>query len=226
MARVTLACKVSAVDRAQVLAAHTSRPRSLLLPPAQISLDRLRDVADWAGEIPNPHPEDPVAQHIREGARAAAVLLPFVVRPHGLRLLVTRRHRGIRFGGHICFPGGRVDPEDNDDIAAALRETEEETGMPAATVDVLGAMGHYYTQTGYRIVPVLGIVREPELARCTDEVEALYELDAARILSGAHYNIDWYASGRGHITYTEGEARVSGPTLSLMTGLHRRLLEL
>lgn len=200
------------------------RKARLELGPVQVTRERLQRVVGWAGEIANPHPETPVTAAVRDKARAAAVLMPFVQRPDGLRLLVTRRHRGIRFGGHICFPGGGVDVDDVDDVSAALRETHEEVGIAPATVDVVGTMGHYYTQTGYRIVPVLALLREPDAAHCTAEVEALYELDVARIMSGDHYLISWYGNERGHVAYTEGDVRVAGPTVSLMTGLHQRLL--
>ena len=201
------------------------RPAGHVLAPVRLDTEGLRRAAGATGEIANPHPENPVGDAVRSRARDAAVLLPFIDAADGLRLLVTRRHRGIRFGGHVCFPGGRIDPGDPGPIAAALRETHEEIGVAPEWVDVLGTFGHYYTQTGYRIVPVLGLLRDASVARCSDEVEALHELDATRMMSGRHYKVSWYGNGRGHIAYEEAGVRVAGPTLSLIVGLHRRLLE-
>lgn len=197
----------------------------LVLAPVSPTVDRLRRAVGGSGELANPHPEMPVSNAVRQRAKDAAVLVPFIDSPEGLRLLVTRRHPGIRFGGHMCFPGGRVDPQDADPVAAALRETSEEIGVAPQTVEILGTYGQYFTQTGYRIVPVLGVLREPEAARCSAEVESIHELDAARVLSGEHYRVTWYGNGRGHVAYEEAEIRVAGPTVSLMIGLHRCLLE-
>ncbi len=63
--------------------------------------------------------------------------------------------------GQISFPGGRVEPYDLDVDAAALRETEEEIGLPRDRVTLLGHLSDYETVPGYRVTPVVGWVEPP-----------------------------------------------------------------
>jgi len=71
--------------------------------------------------------------------RAAAVLVGLVERPDGLSVLFTRRTDTLEHHpGQISFPGGHIEPDDADAIAAALRETEEEIGLSAHHIDVVG----------------------------------------------------------------------------------------
>src|SRR5690348_13358094 len=92
----------------------------------------------------------------------AAVLVPLVVRPEGLSVLLTQRTAHLAaHAGQISFPGGSVEPEDADSIAAALRETEEEVGLPRDYVEVIGRLDTYITSTGFEVTPVVGLVRAP-----------------------------------------------------------------
>lgn len=91
--------------------------------------------------------------------RASAVLVPLVARDAGLHLVVTRRLETLRaHAGQYAFPGGAADPEDPTPVHTALRETEEELGIPRAEVRVLGMLDELPTITGYRIVPVVGLL--------------------------------------------------------------------
>jgi 8-oxo-dGTP pyrophosphatase MutT (NUDIX family) len=92
----------------------------------------------------------------------AAVLVPLVVRPEGLAVLLTQRTQHLTaHAGQISFPGGRVEMGDVDSIDAALRETEEELGLPRDYVEVIGRLDTYITSTGFEITPVVGLVRVP-----------------------------------------------------------------
>ena len=92
----------------------------------------------------------------------AAVLVPLVDRPDGLTVLLTQRTDHLRdHAGQVSFPGGRVEPEDPSHEAAALREAEEEVGLPSDRVDLIGRLDLYVTRTGYEVTPIVGIVNPP-----------------------------------------------------------------
>jgi len=109
---------------------------------------------------------------------AAAVLVPVVARRGGLTLLFTRRtdHLDVH-AGQISFPGGRLEPTDDGPVAAALRETEEEVGLPPRHVEVIGRLDTYVTRTGFEITPVMGIVTPPfPVAPDSFEVAEVFEV--------------------------------------------------
>jgi 8-oxo-dGTP pyrophosphatase MutT (NUDIX family) len=138
-------------------------------------------------------PPPPAALHLSDGyrlpgregePRSAAVLVPIVNRPAGLAVLFTERSADLPdHAGQISFPGGRVEPGDLDVDAAALRETEEEIGLPRDRVAVLGRLADYETVTGYRVTPVVGWV-EPPFSVKPDPVEVadVFEVPLAFLL--------------------------------------------
>lgn len=92
--------------------------------------------------------------------KPAAVLVPVVAYEGGERVILTKRTAHLsNHAGQISFPGGRVDAEDPDVIATALRETEEEIGLDRVHISVLGALDAYVTGTGFAVVPVVGLVK-------------------------------------------------------------------
>jgi len=94
--------------------------------------------------------------------RHAAVLVPLVDHSDGLTIIFTQRTAHLAaHGGQISFPGGGVEPCDIDATACALRETDEEIGLPSEKVDVLGRLDTYVTRTGFEITPVVGVIRPP-----------------------------------------------------------------
>lgn len=94
--------------------------------------------------------------------KPAAVLVPIVDRPDGMTILLTQRTDHLHdHAGQISFPGGRAEPSDADLQATALRETEEEVGLPRDRIDLVGQLDIYVTRTGFEVTPVVGIVNPP-----------------------------------------------------------------
>lgn len=127
----------------------------------------------------------------------AAVLVGVVPRPTGLAVLLTQRTDHLRdHAGQISFPGGRVEPDDASLPAAALREAEEEIGLPPARVDVLGTLRPYRTVTGFRIHPIVGWV-EPPLTLAPDafEVAEVFEVPLDFVLDPTNHHRQCYRRG-------------------------------
>jgi 8-oxo-dGTP pyrophosphatase MutT (NUDIX family) len=218
-------------------------PSQFLHPPIDISEDLLIEhfLTDYAltrSPLRNPHMETPVSDEVKASASASAVLIVFIQEDEQLKVLVTKRSANIRFGGHICFPGGKVDDNDKNPVATALREAQEEIGLEPDKVTILGSMGDYFTQTAYRITPVVGIVQQPfsigkDLTPCDSEVEKIYALPASLLFASSAYDLHQLGTAsqqtRGHYSLSYGEAgsslRVSGPTVSMMMGLYEELLK-
>ena len=105
---------------------------------------------------------DPYGAALPAAARPAAVLVPFVPGPEGWHLLFIRRarHPHDPHSGQVSFPGGRVEPADPTAQHAALRETHEEVGIPAAVVAPWLALPPHRTASNYWVHPWVGRVTE------------------------------------------------------------------
>ena len=131
------------------------------------------------------------------GGVAAAVLIGLVDRPEGLTVLMTKRTEHLRdHAGQICFPGGRIEPEDESVEAAALREAEEEIGLLPEKVDIIRRLASYDTTTGFRIHPVVGWIEPPLAVQPDDqEVAEVFELPLDFVLDSANHQRQSYRRG-------------------------------
>jgi 8-oxo-dGTP pyrophosphatase MutT (NUDIX family) len=96
---------------------------------------------------------------IERGPTHASVLVALVERDELTVLLTQRTDHLTDHPGQVSFAGGRVEPTDADAAATALREAQEEIGLEASFVDVLGAMPTYTTGTGFIVTPIVALVR-------------------------------------------------------------------
>ena len=123
-----------------------------------------------------------------EGAILAAVLVPLVTHANGLTVILTQRTEHLDdHAGQISFPGGRIEPGDDHPAATALRETEEEIGLAANRVEVIGSLGLHDTSTGFAVVPVIGFVAPPvEFTLDAFEVAEAFEVPLDFLLDPAN----------------------------------------
>jgi 8-oxo-dGTP pyrophosphatase MutT (NUDIX family) len=96
----------------------------------------------------------------RAGCEPAAVLVPLLLDAEVPELLFTRRTDDVEtHKGQVSFPGGVCDESDRGPVDTALRETEEELGIPRRLIDVVGCLPELKTPTGFCITPVVGMLR-------------------------------------------------------------------
>jgi 8-oxo-dGTP pyrophosphatase MutT (NUDIX family) len=131
-------------------------------------------------------PEDAVAIDVR-GATDAAVLVPLYLDGGALHLVFTQRGADLRrHAGEISFPGGRRDRDEDDLLVTALREAEEEIGLPQSAVEIVGALQPTPTiATGYAVYPFVGLI-DPgrSWTPSAGEVAAVLELPVTALVDG------------------------------------------
>lgn len=144
---------------------------------------------DHGDHILNP---DIVARVEALALRDAAVLVPVVDDGDEAHVIFTKRTSTLRkHSGQIAFPGGSVDPGDISLEMAALRETEEEIGLAGEFVETVGRLPNYLASTGFRITPVLGVVRRGFSLKLNPvEVDDVFEVPLSFLMDPANHTRD------------------------------------
>lgn len=188
--------------------------------------DRLRAALEMAHEpillTGDHHDFDPAAV-----THPAAVLVAVTDRADPGVILTQRTETLRRHAGQVAFPGGRIDPEDDGPVAAALREAEEEIALPRASVVVVGVADRYRTVTGYCVTPVLGVVA-PDLAYVAAEAEVadVFEVPLSFLLNGANHReatVEYQGKPRRYYEIMWEGHRIWGATAAMIVNLSRRL---
>jgi len=177
----------------------------LVFDPREVAIDSIageaalaaeRLDADWLRQRftvpPAWVPEITADARVREGnavATPASVLMPIILREAGPTLLLTQRTAHLHdHAGQVSLPGGRVEADDRSAIDTALRETEEEVGLHRRHIEVIGTLPEYLTVTGYRVTPVVSLVRPPfELRAEPFEVAEIFEVPMHFLMDGSNH---------------------------------------
>jgi len=190
-----------------------------------IDLDRLRSVLQ-----PRPSRsvfvlEDGVGD---EELTPASVLFPIVLRQGGPSVLLTQRTAHLKdHPGQISFPGGRVEPEDASPAATALREAQEEIGLSARHVEILGYLPEYRTGTGFRVTPVVAVVKPPfDLHPEPGEVAEIFEVPFSFLMDAANHqqhSLHYRGKLRHYFAMPYGDYFIWGATAGIIVTLSRAL---
>src|SRR3954469_4431178 len=162
------------------------------------------------------------------GMTPASVLIPIVAHPEGLTVLFTKRTVHLKaHSGQVSFPGGRAEPSDPTPEDTALREAEEEIGLARARVELLGRCSEYLTRTGFRVTPVIGVIRPPlELVPDAREVDEVFEVPLAFLLDPANHRRATREINGRTVGYYEMEHQgrvIWGATAGMLVNLYRRI---
>ena len=158
----------------------------------------------------------------------AAVLVGLVEREGETRVVLTRRHPGLRHhGGQISFPGGRIDPDDAGPVAAALREATEEVGLAPTLALPLGFLDPFVTITGFHVFPVVARI-DSAFAPTPDprEVDEAFEAPLAFLLDAANarpFEVEFQGRRRRIIEIQYGPHRIWGATAAMLVNFRERL---
>lgn len=161
-----------------------------------------------------------------ERPRAAAVLIAVTERAVPGALLIHRPRTMRSHPGQAAFPGGGID-EGEDAVTAALREAEEELGLPPDIVRVVGTSDPYHTGTGYHVTPVLGVI-PPDLPLRPNpaEVDSWFEPPFDFLLDTANHtphSAMWKGQRREYLEIVWREHKIWGVTAAIIANLSRRL---
>ncbi|MEO5866438.1 MAG: CoA pyrophosphatase [Sphingomonas sp.] len=179
-----------------------------------------RDVVLLTGDHRDPDP--PPAAQVR-----AAVLVAVTDRASPGVILTRRTDHLSRHAGQVAFPGGRIDPGDDGAIAAALREAEEEIGLPREGVVIVGEADRYRTITGFEVTPVIGVVAPDLVFRPNvDEVADVFEVPLDFVLDSANHveaSVEFQGRNRHYYEISWAGHRIWGATAAMIVNLSRRL---
>ncbi len=162
------------------------------------------------------------------GARAAAVLIPIVARKTELSVLLTQRSDELpTHAGQIAFPGGKIDRGDASPLAAALRETHEETGIAPGFVTPVGYLAPFETGTGFHIVPVVGVLSGGfELVPEPGEVTDIFEVPLGFLMDPENHQRKkamWQGRMREYHAMPYGDRYIWGATAGMLVDLYKQM---
>lgn len=160
--------------------------------------------------------------------RPAGVLVAVDISGATAQLILTKRSARLRHHpGQIAFAGGKQEESDPTVIDAALREAEEEIGLPARNVEVLGTLPDHETVTGFRVTPVVGLVRHTFVERPEQgEVDEIFRAPFAHVVDPGRFLVEgrrWQGRRRHYYAVPYGPYYIWGATARILRGLADRI---
>ncbi len=164
----------------------------------------------------------------RPGLIHAGVLILLFHKGEELHVLLTKRSSDVEHHrGQISFPGGAVDDRDADIVATAIRETEEEIGVPASVIRILGLFDDAWTPSGFRITPVIGYTGVTLNLRPSPlEVEEVLEVPLSFFLDPRNERVKKLTREGATVDvyfYSYGEKEIWGATAGILRSVVRAL---
>ena len=193
-------------------------------------------------EVP-PALTDPTAQGIRRGdldldpilweragvraTRPASVLVPVIDRSAPTVLLTQRTAELASHAGQVAFPGGKIEPNDESPVAAAMREAKEEVGLASVLVEPIGYLDLYLTFSGFRILPTVARVK-PDFALTLNpsEVTEAFEVPLAFLMNPTNHERktrDWKGIQREYYAMPFENHYIWGITAGILRNLYERV---
>ena len=161
----------------------------------------------------------------------AAVLVPIIGRPGHPTILLTKRSESLpHHAGQVSFPGGRAEETDASEVETALRETEEEIGLSSKYVEIIGQLETYDTRTGFRVTPVVGLIKPPfELRADPIEVAEIFEIPVSFILNRMNHekhSREWQNTMRQFYVLPHPKHYIWGATAGMLVNMAEILLHI
>ena len=148
---------------------------------------------------PIAHPDESMQERMRQeqqNLRRAAVLIPVTREKNHLdsRVVLTVRSENLKsHAGQISLPGGSWEQKDQDSVATALRESEEEIGLQQDRVEVIGELGKMALPSGFHITPVVGVIdNDIDFVPCPIEVADIFTVPLELVLDTSAYRSSTY----------------------------------
>lgn len=153
--------------------------------------------------------------------RAAAVLVPLIELESGWNVILTMRSSALKHHpGQIAFPGGKQDEGDENLTVTALREAEEEIGLPRSNVEVIGTLPCHETVTGFNVTPIVGVLQEPFVAEPeAGEVAEVFNVPLAFLSNIGNFEIQsryWRRQRRYYYTIPFGPYYIWGASARML----------